>query len=61
MEKLKAVIYLRVSDESQIKNNSLETQLISCRLFADANNLEVVKVFREEGVSAKHVHTRPEM
>lgn len=61
MEKLKAVIYLRVSDESQIKNNSLETQLKSCRLYADANNLEVVKVYREEGVSAKHVQNRPEM
>lgn len=61
MEKLKAVIYLRVSDESQIKNNSLETQLKSCKIYAEANNLDVVRVFREEGVSAKHVQNRPEM
>ncbi|MGI5841266.1 MAG: recombinase family protein [Patescibacteria group bacterium] len=61
MEKLRAVIYIRVSDESQIKNNSLETQLKACHNYADLNSLEVVKVFREEGVSAKHIHTRPEM
>ncbi len=61
MEKPKAVIYIRVSDESQIKNNSLETQLKSCYAFAEANGLEVVEVFRDEGVSAKHVQTRPEM
>lgn len=61
MENLKAVIYIRVSDESQIKNNSLETQLKSCQNFADTHKLDVVEVFREEGVSAKHIHTRPEM
>ena len=60
MEKLRAVIYIRVSDESQIKNNSLETQLKACHSYADLNGLEVVKVFREEGVSAKHIHTRPD-
>lgn len=61
MEKLKAVIYIRVSDESQIKNNSLETQLKICQGYAETNNLEVVEIFREEGFSAKHIHTRPEM
>ena len=61
MQKLKAVIYIRVSDPSQIENNSLETQLKSCRAFAVANELEVVQVFREEGFSAKHIQTRPEM
>lgn len=61
MEKIKAVIYIRVSDESQIKNNSLETQLKACQSFAEANGFEVVEVFRDEGVSAKHIQTRPEM
>ncbi len=61
MEKLKAVIYIRVSDQSQVDNNSLETQLKACRVYADNNNYEVVEVFREEGVSAKHIQTRPEM
>lgn len=61
MQKPKAVIYIRVSDESQVKNNSLETQLKACENYAALNGLEVVRVFREEGFSAKHVHNRPEM
>lgn len=61
MGSLKAVIYIRVSDESQILNNSLDTQLKTCRDYAESNGYEVVKVFREEGVSAKHVQTRPAM
>lgn len=61
MEKPRAVIYIRVSDPSQIENNSLETQLKACENFARINNLDVVQVFREEGFSAKHIHTRPAM
>jgi len=60
-ERLRVVIYIRVSDISQLDNNSLETQLKACLQFAEANNYEVVKIFREEGVSAKHVQTRPQM
>lgn len=55
----KAIIYIRVSDPSQIENNSLATQEDSCRKAAKSQGYEVVKVFREEGVSAKHVQTRP--
>ncbi len=61
IQKLRAVIYIRVSDQSQIDNNSLETQLKACNTFAESNSYEVVKVFREEGVSAKHTHNRPQM
>lgn len=61
MEKLRAVIYIRVSDPSQIENNSLETQLKACKVYAEAHAYEIVAVFREEGVSAKHIQTRPEM
>ena len=61
MEKLRAVIYIRVSDPSQIENCSLETQLKSCQNYAERNNWDVVEIFREEGMSAKFVHTRPEM
>src|SRR5258708_3383313 len=61
MEKLKAVIYIRVSDQSQIENNSLGTQLKACQNFAEGANLQIVKTFREEGFSAKHIHTRPQM
>lgn len=61
MENLRAVIYIRISDPSQIDNNSLETQLKACQTFADTKGYEVVEIFREEGVSAKHINTRPEM
>ncbi len=61
MEKLRAVIYIRVSDQSQIENNSLGTQLKACQNFAEASNMTIVKTFREEGFSAKHIHTRPQM
>lgn len=61
MEKPRAVIYIRVSDPSQIENNSLETQLKACNGYAERNGWQVIDVFSEEGVSAKTVHNRPEM
>lgn len=61
MEKPRAVIYIRVSDPSQIENNSLETQLKSCRNYIERNGWQEVELFNEEGVSAKAVHNRPEM
>ena len=61
MEKPRAVIYIRVSDPSQIENNSLETQLKTCQGYAERSGLEVVKTYSEEGVSAKTTYNRPEM
>ena len=59
MEK-KAVIYIRVSDPSQIDNNSLEIQLKYCKLFAKSRGFEIVhEPYADEGKSAKHVNTRP--
>ena len=60
MEK-RAVIYTRVSDPSQVENNSLETQKKACNKEAKSKGYEVVKIFREEGKSAKHIHTRPKL
>jgi site-specific DNA recombinase len=57
----RAVIYTRVSDPSQIDNNSLETQEQVCRKFANLKGFEVAKVFIEEGKSAKHTESRPEL
>ncbi len=57
----KAVIYIRVSDPSQIDNNSLETQAKTCQAFAENNGYDIVEIFRDKGISAKHVNTRPEM
>lgn len=62
MKKPRAVIYIRVSDESQLENNSFETQEKSCRKFIESNGFELVEpVFKEEAVSAKHTSTRPEL
>lgn len=60
MEK-KAVIYTRVSDPSQVENNSLDTQEKACRKFAKSKGYEVVKIFVEEGKSAKSISGRPEL
>ena len=48
------VIYTRVSTAEQAENKqSLDTQETSCRDFAARHDLEIDKVFREEGESAK--------
>lgn len=47
------VIYLRVSDPSQIDNISFQVQLQSCEKMAKDNGWNIVKVFKEEGESAK--------
>src|ERR1039458_9236548 len=49
----KAYIYIRVSSEEQVSNNSLETQEKTCRDYCKRENIEVVQVFRDEGESAK--------
>jgi len=48
-----AIVYIRVSSREQLEGFSLESQERVCRNFAYKNGLEVVKVFREEGESAK--------
>lgn len=55
----KAVVYIRVSTEEQVENYSLGTQEEICRKEAEKRKLEVVKVFREEGRSAKTITGRP--
>lgn len=54
-----AIIYLRVSTEEQVDNFSLDTQEEICRKEAGRRGLTVVKVFREEGKSAKTITGRP--
>lgn len=56
----RAVIYIRVSDPSQLDNNSLETQERACRSYAKSKGYQVIEpVFNEGAGSAKHTHTRP--
>lgn len=55
----RAIIYLRVSTEEQVDNFSLGTQERICTQEAERKGLEVVKIFREEGRSAKTITGRP--
>ena len=54
-----AVIYCRVSSKEQVENLSLMTQEKGCREYCERNGITVVKVFVEEGESAK-TQFRPE-
>ena len=54
-----AVIYLRVSTEEQVENFSLDTQEKICKQEAERRNVSVVKIFKEEGRSAKNISGRP--
>lgn len=48
-----AIIYTRVSSKEQVDGFSLESQERACINFAQKNNLEILKIFQEEGESAK--------
>lgn len=50
---MQGVIYTRVSSDEQVKGTSLEYQEESCRKYCQERGVEVLAVFREEGVSAK--------
>lgn len=50
---MKAVIYCRVSSGAQVKGTSLKTQEEICRDWCSRDNCDVIKVFVEEGESAK--------
>jgi site-specific DNA recombinase len=54
-----AIIYLRVSTEEQVDNYSLDTQADICKKEAERRGLEIGKLFREEGRSAKTIRDRP--
>ncbi len=48
----KCLIYCRVSSQRQvIEGHGLDSQEQRCRIFANQNNYEVVKVFPDEGIS----------
>ncbi|KKU29932.1 MAG: Site-specific recombinase [Candidatus Giovannonibacteria bacterium GW2011_GWB1_46_20] len=47
------IIYTRVSSKEQVEGFSLESQEKICKAFADKSQLQVLKIFREEGESAK--------
>jgi DNA invertase Pin-like site-specific DNA recombinase len=47
----KCFVYLRVSGKSQVKGDGWLRQFIACREIAKAKNLQIVRIFREKGVS----------
>ena len=49
----RAVIYVRVSTDRQVDGASLEVQERDCRTMCERNGWQVLRVFREEGESAK--------
>lgn len=54
-----AIAYIRVSTDEQVDNFSLETQEKLCKQEAERKELTIIKVFREEGRSAKTITGRP--
>src|SRR5713101_4669243 len=50
---MNGVIYCRVSSKEQIEGTSLESQRLACEEYARSNNIGVLKVFIEQGESAK--------
>lgn len=50
---MRGVIYCRVSSKEQVEGTSLESQQAACRDYAELKHIEVLRVFVEEGESAK--------
>jgi site-specific DNA recombinase len=51
--KMKGIIYCRVSSKEQIEGTSLEVQETACRDYARVHSMSVERVFVEQGESAK--------
>jgi site-specific DNA recombinase len=58
MAKIEAVAYLRVSSSGQVDGNGLERQDKAIKAYARKNRVEVLEVYREEGVSGT-IQDRP--
>jgi site-specific DNA recombinase len=55
----KVVAYCRVSSESQIDNTSIEEQRKKIEAYCVSQDLELVKIFVDEGISASDTKNRP--
>jgi DNA invertase Pin-like site-specific DNA recombinase len=56
----KCFIYLRVSGKSQVRGDGFRRQFIACRKYAAENGLQIVRIFKERGVSGtKELDDRP--
>jgi DNA invertase Pin-like site-specific DNA recombinase len=57
----KAFVYLRVSGKGQVGGDGFPRQIAAVKAYAAANNIRIVKTFREEGVSgANELADRPQ-
>lgn len=50
---MNGVVYCRVSSKEQVEGTSLESQELACREFARAKSIHILKIFIEQGESAK--------
>jgi site-specific DNA recombinase len=50
---MNGIIYCRVSSKEQVEGTSLQSQQLACQEYARAHNISVLKVFVEQGESAK--------
>lgn len=55
-----AILYVRVSDEKQVDNTSLDEQERRGKLYCQDQNINLLQVFREEGQTAK-ILERPQL
>ena len=53
-EHKRAIVYIRVSDDGQVKGTSLDDQERQCTALLHAEGIEVVRTFRDEGETAKN-------
>lgn len=56
---MKALAYVRVSTQGQVDGVSLETQESKIRSYCDANDLELLKVYCDAGLSGGKASNRP--
>lgn len=49
----KCILYVRVSTEEQLKGYSIDAQIDEDTIWANQHGYDVIKVFKEEGISAK--------
>lgn len=57
---MKAYVYLRVSGAGQVEGDGFRRQYLACEAYAAQRGIEIVKTYREEGVSGtKELDDRP--
>ncbi len=50
---MRGIIYTRVSSDEQVQGTSLDDQERRCREYCKERGIEIARIFREEGASAK--------